>query len=79
MTLNIGKHNLSLMISAVRDAIMAAQRTIDDPATAEIEDWEEYLVGLSNLEHVLESEYRRLEKLDPLMIPFDTLFKRTDG
>ena len=74
--LEIGRQNLPLMISAVRNAVAYAELAINDPATADVEDWEEYLVSLDSLADVLKAEYERLAKLHPEMISYDELFMR---
>lgn len=74
--LEIGRQNLPLMISAVRNAVAYAELAIDDPATTDVEDWEEYLVSLDTLADILKAEYERLAKLYPEMISYDELFMR---
>ena len=72
--LKINKNQISLVVTSVRDAIEYTSIKIENSSDEdEITDLEEYLVSLGLLEAWIEEEYRKLEKTESGMIPYNLL------
>jgi hypothetical protein len=77
MNLDISKSHLSLLVSAINDAIKYNEAFLHSETIRDVSDYEEHLLCLENLQGWIEDLYRNLEKENPDLISYDRIVRRT--
>lgn len=73
--LTIEKNQLSLLVSAVRDAIRYNEGFLNSETIRDVSDYEEHLVCLENFAEWIEERYRELEKTNPELLKYDEIVR----
>jgi hypothetical protein len=69
----LDKNQLSLLISAVRDAIRYNEGFLRSETIRDVSDYEEHILCLENFAEWLRDQYRALEKQHPDLRPYDEI------
>lgn len=75
MKLEISEQYLTLLASALNDAIKYNEGFLNSETIKDVSDYEEHLVCLENLQGWFEAEYKRLEKESSTLFPYEKVVK----
>ena len=73
--LEIGKRDLPLLVSAIRDAVIYNQQLLRSETLKNVEDFEEYLVSLEYFEQRIKDSYKELEKTNKDLFSYEELVR----
>lgn len=74
--LEISRPHLTLLVSALNDAIKYNEGFLESETIRDISDYEEHLLCLENFQSWLEEEYKNLEKKNSDMMEYDRIVRR---
>lgn len=75
MNVDISKPHLSLLVSAINDAIKYNEAFLRSETVRDVSDYEEHLLCLENLQAWIEGVYKKLEKEDPGLIAYEKIVR----
>ena len=73
--LEIGKRDLPLLVSAIRDAVVYNRQLLRSETLKNVEDFEEYLVSLEYFEQRIKESYKELEKTNEGLFSYEELVR----
>ncbi|HET6149524.1 MAG TPA: hypothetical protein VFH68_18450 [Polyangia bacterium] len=79
MTIDISEPHLTLLVSAVNDAIKYNEAFLHSETIKDISDYEEHLVGLESLQQWLEAQYRKAQAANPDLMKYEQIVRSSDG
>jgi len=76
MKIEISEQHLTLMASALNDAIKYNEGFLNSETIKDYSDYEEHLICLETFQGWLEDEYNRLGKDNPSLMAYDKVVKK---